>query len=827
MKILVVDYEKKARDKIKKKLTQNSEWEVSLATSEQDAIEKLNAASFDLVVTEMKMETDRSGIAVLEAAKKKDRTVEVIVVTAYASFDGADEAMEKGAYGYISKQDKVPYRKLYKKTEKALEHRKKSHYDVLLVYNHKDQQLVIDIAIKLKDRGLIPWFDLWELSPGDSLLNELKRNIHSIDAMVCFVGKHGMGEGQKRELEMFADKMRTAGNDVIPVFLVNYPKTQQIPDIHPVLKGRIWVDFRKRIPDPFEYLIKGIKKIQSFPEELIKQGERFSPVGISNFERMIQKKYYYIDKSLFVKEIVESGEIILITRPRRFGKTLNMDMLRCFFEKKETSRKHLFENLEIGRFQEYMKIQGEFPVIWLSFKDISESEDWKSCLEDLKLCITEEYNRHKSILGFLDDYHRKRFIAILNGAGNERDFAHSLHFLSCCLHDVYGKRVVVLIDEYDIPIQTAQKNGYYKKAVSFFRTMLTKALKDSKYIEKGVLTGVLRIAKEGIFSGLNNLDVFSMLDETFADKFGFTDSEVSEALHYFDLDHEKETVKKWYDGYDMAGTSVYNPWSIINFLKKRKIKLYWINTSANALLYDLVRGTDAVIKQRWERLFSDMEIKGVIDENLLFSTLHEQTDALWTVLFFSGYLTVADTLDPIGAEFLLRFPNLEVKECFRSSIQRWIKKKVGEQRLNTLSDAIISGDAQRFHESLQDLVETVLSYHDTAGDEPENVYHVFVLGMLIQLEKQYLIRSNRESGRGRYDIMLIPREPGGLGIIIEFKKPGKNETPEEAIKKAFLQIKEKKYIAELNDRNAKEKIAFAVVASGKKVWVDKMTLGRG
>ena len=572
----------------------------------------------------------------------------------------------------------------------------------------------------------------------------------------------------------------------------------------------------------YKKLYEKVKKTFAVaPEKLV-----LPQIGLSDFERIIREKHYYIDKSLLIKDIWEAGQIILITRPRRFGKTLNMDMLRCFFEKTKTSRKYLFENLEIRHYREYMAEQGTFPVIYLSFKDISKSKDWELCFKTIKWCIQQEYKRHESALQSLYNYYQTKFRSILEDTGDEFDFESSLQWLSEYLHKVSGKRVVLLIDEYDIPIQTAQRNGYYNEAVYFMQNMLTRVLKDNPYIEKGVLTGVLRIAKESIFSGLNNLKVFSMLNEKFSEKFGFTDSEVSKALTYFGLGDQKDIVEKWYDGYNVMGSRIYNPWSIVNFLDERKTKPYWINTSDNALVYDLVQTADPVTEQRWEALLSGKAIKGSIDENIVFSNLHDSMDALWTVLFFSGYLTVEEIVDESLHEYRLRLPNLEVKECFKSSAQRWIKSCVGGEKLDRLLDAIIAGDVENFHGALQDLVETVLSYHDTSDDEPEKAYHVFVLGMLIHLEKKYHIRSNRESGLGRYDIMLIPKEPRGLGIILEFKKLRKNEKPEAAIKKAFDQVCEKKYITELNDLNpdVKEKIAFAVVVRGKKVWVDKMPL---
>ncbi len=390
------------------------------------------------------------------------------------------------------------------------------------------------------------------------------------------------------------------------------------------------------------------------------------------------------------------------------------------------------------------------------------------------------------------------------------------------LRNFHKKRVVVLIDEYDTPIIEAYARGYYEKAISFIRRMFGKALKDNDHIQKAVLTGILRIARESVFSELNNLRVFSMLDAGFSDKFGLTAAEVERALALFNLSDRGDEVARWYNGYSVAGREIYNPWSIINFLKDRQTKAFWVNTSDNVLVYDLVKKREPMFQKKIQSLLAGESIETTVDENIVFSTLDKNPATIWTVLFFSGYLTLFEEVDAVLKRYKITIPNYEVNSCFKTSISRWMDNTVGSDKLNELLHALIGRDLDKFAELLQYFVLTILSYHDTpdAPDQmPEKVFHAFFLGLLINLESQYEIRSNRESGLGRYDVMMAPRESDGLGIVIEFKKVGKTASADAALRAALDQIQKNKYAAELKDRNIENILLIAIALKGKEVRV--------
>ncbi len=547
------------------------------------------------------------------------------------------------------------------------------------------------------------------------------------------------------------------------------------------------------------------------------------PLGSTNFEKIITENLYYIDKTMLIKEVLDEGEIILITRPRRFGKTLNQDMLRCFFEKSETDRKRLFNNLAISRDPACMTHQGSYPVIYLTFKD-AKGKNWDSCLKDLKCSIIKEYRRHDYLMKTLRDDDKKRYRNIMNDNADEHEYAASIELLTGYLHVFYKERAIVLIDEYDTPIIEAYAHHYYDKAISFIRSMFGRALKDNAHIQKGVLTGILRIARESIFSELNNLRVFSMLDAGFSDKFGLTEAEVDLALDRFDLQDRRDEVARWYNGYSVAGRNIYNPWSIINFLKDRQTKAYWVNTSDNALVYDLVRNPEPLFQKKTKALLAGESIDAIVDENIVFPTLDKMPDNIWTVLFFSGYLTLFKEVDADLKRFEIAIPNHEVRTCFKAGVSRWMNNTIGADKLSELLHALVGGDVETFSERLQYFVKTIWSYYDAADPEPEKVYHAFFLGLLINLESKYEIRSNRESGYGRYDVMMAPRKPDGLGIVMEFKKAEKTESVEAALQSALDQIQKNEYETELKDRKIKNILLIAIALKGKQVKVEGIRL---
>jgi hypothetical protein len=542
------------------------------------------------------------------------------------------------------------------------------------------------------------------------------------------------------------------------------------------------------------------------------------PSGTSNFEEIITKNYYYVDKTLLIKDIWHEGSVILVTRPRRFGKTLNLDMIRCFFEISDKNKKPLFNNLAISNEPEFMTMQGTYPVIYLTFKDIKE-KSWEKCFNALMLHIINLFKNYMYILEKLPDYEKDQIEMILKGEANEALYSSSIGFLTKYLHNYYQKRVILLIDEYDTPILSAYKHGYYDEAINFFRNLLSKALKDNNYLEKGVLTGILRVAKESIFSGLNNLKVFSLIDSKLSDKFGFTEKEISLTLDKFGLSDRKKEVDTWYNGYSINRDKLYNPFSIIEYLNDRKAKAFWINSSANEIVYDIVAGKEFLFQENLKKLMNEGVIEAEIDENIIFYSFHWNREAVWTILFFSGYLTLAGEVNADLNRYRLTIPNKEVLLCFKQNISKWINNTIGSNKLSAMLTALTDGNIERFNELLQHFVKTMLSYYDTAGEAPEGVYQAFFLGLLINLENQYKIRSNRESGYGRYDIMMFPKDINQTGIIIEFKKVRKNESSEDVLKAALNQIKKKEYAAELKEAGIEKILAIAVALKGKKVEV--------
>ncbi len=571
------------------------------------------------------------------------------------------------------------------------------------------------------------------------------------------------------------------------------------------------------------------------------------PIGVSDFRKMIEKDYYYVDKTLLIKEIIDSGDtILLLPRPRRFGKTLNLSMVGYFYDccpmawdpesnsqppvpakesRPPAAYKHLFDSLAIsGAGREYLDKMGQHPVIFISFRSIKDL-DWESCLDNIKKLIRKEYARHYYLLESqkLLPYERNYFQKIMDLTGNKGDYGSSLENLLIFLSRYYNKRAVILIDEYDAPVHAGFNCGYYDEIIDFMRSFLGGGLKDTdRYLEKGVVTGIMRIAKESIFSGFNNPGVYTLLSEDFSEYFGFTEEEVETVLKDFDLLDMYDRVQLWYNGYRFGSRVIYNPWSIINFLrsKEKKLQPYWINTSDNRIVDSLLSRGGMELKKELEQLIRGESIEKAIDENIVLKEVTQREDLLWSFLLMGGYLKqTAERREASGKIFYtLSIPNEEVKITYTGIIDRYFSTKIENEKLEIMLKALIEGDVGLFEEMLQKVVNAVYSYHDF-GDEPEKVYHALVAGMLTWITNTHDIKSNRESGYGRYDITIIPHEPTMIGYIIEFKKTRKNETVESAIKSAFQQIEEKKYETELVDRGIKHIKKLAIVFSGKEVSV--------
>jgi len=553
------------------------------------------------------------------------------------------------------------------------------------------------------------------------------------------------------------------------------------------------------------------------------------PVGVSDFKDMVTGGYCYIDKTLFIKEVVEKGDkILLIPRPRRFGKTLNLSMLKYFYDCRpgEEENKTLFDSLGIqsaGR--AVLDKMGKYPVIFLSFRSIKEL-DWESCISKIKQLLQKEYLRHKYLTdgSVLEVVEKDYFKKILNLEGDKGDYENSLENLLIFLTRHYGERTVILIDEYDAPIHAGFTNGYYDEVVNFMRNFLCGGLKDTDpYLEKGVLTGIMRIAKESIFSGLNNPGVYTLLSEEFDDKFGFTETEVEALLEDFQVMDRYDEVQKWYNGYRFGGRVIYNPWSIVSFLagKAKECKPYWINTSDNQVIESLLSRGGTELKRELEQLIRGESIEKAVDDNIILKHVTTREDLLWGFLLMGGYLKQIPVMrDAVSGKmyYTLSIPNMEVKTVYVQIIEHYFASKIENSKLEMMLKALLEGEIDVFEEIFSEYVMTAMSFFDTAS-EPEKVYHAFVMGLLLWLSPAYEVKSNRESGYGRYDIMIFPRDAGKLGFIIEFKKTRKKETLETAVKSALEQIENKKYETELLERGITNYKKLAVVFSGKEVTV--------
>jgi len=556
------------------------------------------------------------------------------------------------------------------------------------------------------------------------------------------------------------------------------------------------------------------------------------PVGLSDFKRVIEDDYYYVDKSLLVKELIDQGaQALLLPRPRRFGKTLNLSMLRYFFEKRAEDTSALFRHLKIWQAGEaYTRRQGKYPVIFMTFKD-AKASNWRECLQYLQEVIRKEYKRHDYLLGenLLKEDEKEQFARIINLEAEAAEYAGSLGQLSEHLARHHQQKVILLIDEYDTPIQTGYVNGYYAEVIGFMRNFLSGGLKDNVHLEKGVLTGIMRVAKESIFSGLNNLAVFTLLRPEFSTAFGLMESEVEQALIDFNLADHQDKIKTWYNGYVFGDRIVYNPWSIVNYLNSadKEFRPYWVNTSDNAVIEQLLTRGGAELKAELESLVRGESIEKPIKEDLVFKELETKEDLLWSFLLFSGYLKQqsqrAGDFDPAELWCRLVVPNMEVRSLYVSIVQNWFSRRMENRKIETMLQALIAGDTETFEELFSELVSKTFSFWDTGGQDAEKVYQAFAIGLLIWLSPRYEVKSNRESGFGRYDVMLIPKDNRVAGIIIEFKKINarRGETKESSVAKAFQQIEDKNYVAELHARGIQKIRKMAVVFEGKQVWVEE------
>ena len=553
------------------------------------------------------------------------------------------------------------------------------------------------------------------------------------------------------------------------------------------------------------------------------------PVGYSDFKNLREQELYYVDKTLLIKKIWENpSQVLLFPRPRRFGKTLNLSMLRYFFEKTEDSNAYLFDLLFISGQPEIMAHQGRYPLIYLTFKDVKEST-WEDCLEKLKLLISMELRQlthlfHKSLY----DEEVIQHALLLNQEAGKSLSEQALFLFMQWINRATGHKIIVLIDEYDTPIHAGHQYGYYDEVILFMRNLLSGAFKDNSCLKKGVITGVLRISKESIFTGLNNISVSSITRPEFSSYFGFTEPEVENMLNEFSVEHPDE-VKNWYNGYVFGNQVIYNPWSILNFLNSedRQLQPFWIDSSSNDLVRDLILNGPISLRESVETLLRGESIRSALPENIVLRDIAATEENIWSLLTFSGYLKALNPRqEHTRILYDLSIPNMEVLSFYEDTIQVWLRRQIGDHRLQQLLKALLQEDIAGFEQYLAEMVQTVLSYHDTSGDEPERVYHAFVLGLLVNLGSQYQVRSNRESGYGRYDMMLTPKDARQTGFVFEFKKVNLkyDKTPKTAMKSALKQIQDKHYALELRQSGVHKILGIGVVVHKKKIWVESVAL---
>ncbi len=559
-------------------------------------------------------------------------------------------------------------------------------------------------------------------------------------------------------------------------------------------------------------------------------------LGHSDFKNIIENDNYFVDKSLLIEELIKTQQnVLLFPRPRRFGKTLNLSMLKYFFDKNEPENKKLFTKLKIWKTESKIKKHCcKYPVIYLSFKD-AKANTWEDCYEQIVSEITNLYSKHDYLLekNNLKNYEKEEYLKILRKTAKSTDYQNSLKQLSKYLQKFHNEKVVILLDEYDTPIQSAY-DMFYEEVISFMRNLLSGAFKDNSTLYKGVITGILRVSKESIFSGLNNLSVHSILDNQFSDKFGFTELEVKKIIADFKVETQYNQIKKWYDGYKFGRTEgIYNPWSILNFVLHPEdgFKTFWTNTSTNELIKNEIKKKNANnIRQEILKLINNEAIIKDIEENFVFPDLKRDTDLLWTLLSYSGYLTVKNKTS--RKEYEIQIPNYEIKTIFQDTIIDWLKTdiKIIKSLLQNTTNHLINNRIIEFEHGFKQIIGDTFSYYDTAKNN-EYVYQSYILGLLAIIGDDYIIKSNKESGNGRYDIMLIPHDKAKNGVIIEIKQieqqKGKESDKEfyerinKTLKHALNQIDKNKYYNELIDNKISPQniIKIPIVFAGKEPFI--------
>ena len=548
------------------------------------------------------------------------------------------------------------------------------------------------------------------------------------------------------------------------------------------------------------------------------------PIGIDNFEMLITRGYCFVDKTLLIKDLLDNKAAVnLFTRPRRFGKTLNMSMLQYYFEDRrdeltgeKIDNSYLFEGLNImGEGEKYTKYIGQYPVINLSLKS-GKQPNYKMAYESLIDEIMKEYRRHNFILDSdkLLESEKKIFLDISNGEAKEIEYAKSLQFLSSCLEKYFGSKTIILIDEYDVPLENAFFEGFYDEMISFIRSLFESALKTNPSLEFSVITGCLRISRESIFTGLNNLKIISILDDRYAEHFGFTDDEVVKICRDYNMNQKYETIKQWFNGYIFGETNVYNPWSVMQYVDDLKAninklpKSYWANTSSNSIVKSLIERADDITKGEIEALIEGKTIEKPVHEDITYDDVYDNLDNLWNFMFFTGYFKkISERMDENTQEKFveLAIPNLEVKYIFRTKILKWFNEQIKLCDMTKMFNAIVDKNPEVFEVELNNLLLDTISFNDAY----ENFYHGFLAGVLSNM-KGYIVKSNREGGTGRSDLFIKSVSRRGIAIVIEFKIANDIDDLEKKADEAIEQIEDRRYDMELRSEGYKNIFKYGI-----------------
>lgn len=595
-------------------------------------------------------------------------------------------------------------------------------------------------------------------------------------------------------------------------------KSGRIPGA--VKNGKSW-----EIPDEATKPVDGRISSGEYCKKGMTTDRKPLPIGISDYVRA-QSDYYYVDKTMLIKEFLDQKPLVsLFTRPRRFGKTLNMDMLRVYFEMTDEDTSKYFEDKNIWKCgKDYRLHQGKYPVIFLTFKDV-KFDSWQATIEKIKSLLQEEYGRHQELLSSLkiSDYEKEYFNKVLSATENEVELSFSLEKLSKMLASHYDKAPIIIIDEYDTPIQEGYSKDFYDEIIGFMRNFFSGAFKDNKNLSYGFLTGILRIAQESIFSRLNNLTVNSVMDEAYDRYFGFTNEEVSEMLDYYGATEKESELQEWYDGYLFGNEEIYNPWSVINYISKGCVpQAYWVNTGKNEILEDVLKVADEDITEKLYSLIRGGKVLARIDQNVVYRSLTEDPTNIYSLLLVAGYLkTTIKELQADGSYLCqVSIPNKEIASVYKSEILAHLMKigAVSRTTADKIAESLFLNDYVKLEKAISEYMDKTISFYDTAS---ESFYHGMILGLISMMDNQYKIKSNRGSGKGRFDIGLIPRDDKYPGMIMELKWKKNLDDDELTLlaDEALCQIHSMEYDSEMKSEGVKKILKFGIAFSGKSVCV--------